>query len=153
MTRRARDPRSPEPKSEAVSRSMRSNKGEGTGPELRLRKALRDKGVGGYRLNWRKAPGRPDICYPGRRVAVFVHGCFWHRCPRCDLPIPVNNRGYWGSKFERNVERDRTKRMKLEDEGWTVITVWECELAEDLEGKAEEIASCIRAIDGRKDEG
>jgi len=131
---------------------MRSNKGQGTGPELALRRALRDMGAGGYRLNWKKAPGRPDICYPGRKLSVFVHGCFWHRCPRCDLPIPENNRDHWQQKFEKNVERDRMKKKLLEDDGWTVIIVWECELSEDLYGKAQEILSCIRAVDGRDDQ-
>jgi DNA mismatch endonuclease (patch repair protein) len=84
---------------------MRSNKGKNTSPEISMRKALRDNGASGYRLHW-KVPGKPDIAYPGRKIAIFVNGCFWHRCPRCDLPLPKSNTGFWTGKFERNVARD-----------------------------------------------
>lgn len=143
-----RDNRSPVPKSEAVSRLMRANKAKGTGPEIILRRALRERGLGGYRLNWSKAPGRPDICYPGRKVAIFVHGCFWHRCPDCDLPIPRNNRDFWEGKFRRNIERDRIKESSLEEAGWTVLVVWECALSTDLETVVDGLESVIRGSDG-----
>lgn len=145
------DQRSPVPKNEAVSRSMKANRSKGTGPELRLRSSLRAHGFGGYRLNWPKAPGRPDICYPGRKVAIFVHGCFWHRCPSCDLPMPRNNRPFWEEKFRRNVERDRLKERRLEEDGWTVIVVWECQISKDMEGVVDGIASIINRIDGPTD--
>ena len=74
-----RDKRSPVPKSEAASRVMSANRGRDTGPELRLRRALWAAGRRGYRLHYKKAPGRPDIAYPSRKIAIFVHGCFWHR--------------------------------------------------------------------------
>jgi DNA mismatch endonuclease (patch repair protein) len=107
---------------------MQGNKGKDTKPELMVRKMLRDAGFPGYRLQWKKAPGRPDIAYPGRKVAIFVNGCFWHRCPRCDLPLPKANRDYWEAKFKRNVERDRSKVKELEALGWKVFVIWECEL-------------------------
>ncbi|MFV2062505.1 MAG: very short patch repair endonuclease, partial [Chloroflexota bacterium] len=62
---------------------MKANRARDTKPELELRSALREAGYPGYRLNWKRAPGRPDISYPGRHVAIFVHGCYWHHCPRC----------------------------------------------------------------------
>ena len=93
----------PPPSSPAVRTSMRANRARDTGPELRLRRALREAGYGGYRLNWRKAPGRPDIAYPGRRVAIFVHGCYWHHCPRCTQPPESTE--FWARKFELNRER------------------------------------------------
>ena len=115
---------------EAVRKSMQGNKRANTKPELILRKALRDEGLTGYRLQW-KVPGHPDISWPGRKVAIFVNGCFWHRCPVCDPPMPKTNVEYWSLKFERNVERDQRKLAQLEEAGWTVHTVWECELKRD----------------------
>ena len=73
-------------------------------------------------------PGHPDVCWPGKKVAVFVNGCFWHRCPHCKLTVPKTNVEYWTAKFERNQERDREVREKLESDGWIVHTIWECEL-------------------------
>lgn len=128
-----RDDRNPDPSSEITTKVMKANKGKNTGPELSLRRGLRDAGFGGYRLNWKKAPGRPDIAYPGRKVAIFVNGCFWHRCPRCNLPLPKSHTDFWQQKFDRNVERDERKRMELEEAGWTVITVWECEIKQSLQ--------------------
>ena len=102
-----------------------------TSPELLLRRALRDAGLAGYRLHWTKAPGRPDIAYPGRRVAVFVNGCFWHRCPLCGPPLPKKNRAFWSQKFAENQARDGRKTEQLESLGWTVVVIWECQLKAD----------------------
>ena len=134
-----RDGREPVPASEGTSRSMRSNKGRDTRPEIVLRKALRGAGLSGYRLHW-KVPGRPDIAYPGRKVAVFVNGCFWHRCPVCDLPLPKSNTGFWKAKFEANAERDLRVTHALEADGWIVVTVWECEIRRDL-------SSAVRCVE------
>ncbi|GAB4281636.1 MAG: very short patch repair endonuclease [Coriobacteriia bacterium] len=120
----------PEPTSDAVTRSMRGNRGRDTKPEIELRRLLRAAGYPGYRLHWKHAPGRPDIAYPGRRVAVFVNGCFWHRCPHCQPAEPKSHTEYWRKKFELNMERDARKTRQLEAAGWTVVTVWECQLRE-----------------------
>lgn len=130
------------PLNENTVKSMKSNKRKDTKPELVVRKALREAGYPGYRLQW-KISGRPDICYPGRRVAIFVNGCFWHRCPHCNLPLPEHNREFWKEKFDRNQERDRRDITELESEGWTVITVWECEIKKDLPGVVERIVSAL----------
>ncbi|MCL2888961.1 MAG: very short patch repair endonuclease [Eggerthellaceae bacterium] len=119
---------SPAAKTPAVKKSMQGNKGKDTKPELRVRKILREAGFPGYRLQWKKAPGRPDIAYPGRKIAIFVNGCFWHRCPKCGLSIPKTNPEYWAEKFRRNVERDNERAGQLEAQGWKVLVVWECEL-------------------------
>jgi DNA mismatch endonuclease, patch repair protein len=141
MTERpVRDSRSPIPLDENVTRSMKGNRRKDTGPEIVLRRGLREAGHGGYRLQW-KIPGRPDIAYPGKKVAIFVNGCFWHRCPTCNLPIPKNNAAYWMEKFRGNVERDRRDTRILEDDGWTVITVWECEIRKDLAGTVDRVLS------------
>ena len=68
----------PHPASEVTTKVMKANKSKDTKPEMILRKALREAGFPGYRLHWKKAPGHPDIAYPGRKVAIFVNGCFWH---------------------------------------------------------------------------
>lgn len=112
----------------AVSRSMKGNRGKNTAPELELRRLLREAGYPGYRLHWKKAPGHPDIAYPGRKVAIFVNGCFWHRCPTCNPPLPKSNADFWERKFELNRERDCRKAEALESAGWRVIVVWECEI-------------------------
>ena len=111
-----------------VSRSMKGNVCEGTKPELLLRKLLRDAGYSGYRLHWKQAPGSPDIAYPGRRIAIFVNGCFWHRCAHCSPAMPKSHSDFWTRKFIRNQERDARKAAQLEAAGWQVRTVWECEL-------------------------
>lgn len=122
------DNRNPPPTNENVSKSMRSNKGKGTKPELEVRKILRELGYPGYRLNWKKAPGRPDIAYPGRKIAIFVNGCFWHHCPVCNLPLPKSHAEFWKEKIERNTARDEYIKLKLANTGWTVVVIWECEI-------------------------
>lgn len=133
MAEYSRDSRSPVPASETVSRYMRSNKAKNTKPELLLRKALWADGIRGYRLHWKKAPGKPDIAFPARKLAVFVNGCFWHRCPKCELKLPKNNREFWKKKFDRNVERDGEKLAALREAGWRVIVIWECDLKKGVE--------------------
>ena len=85
----------PPPTSAAVSKSMKGNKGRNTKPEIKLRGLLREAGYPGYRLHWGMAPGRPDIAYPGRKVAIFVNGCFWHRCPHCHPAEPKAHSEFW----------------------------------------------------------
>jgi len=138
-----RDKRSPVPKSEATSRVMSANRGRDTGPELKLRKALWSAGHRGYRLHFKKAPGRPDIAYVSKKIAIFVHGCFWHRCPKCDYPLPKNNTEFWKAKFDRNVARDARKKADLKRAGWKVITIWECDLKKRF---AASIARIIKTI-------
>jgi DNA mismatch endonuclease (patch repair protein) len=112
---------------------MRANRARDTGPERRLRRALREAGLGGYRLNWRKAPGRPDIAYPGRHLAIFVHGCFWHHCARCYPNLPKSHSAFWARKFELNRDRDSRKRVALEAQGWIVLEIRECEIESAIE--------------------
>ena len=114
--------------SEATRHVMQANKSKNTKPELLVRSALREAGYTGYRLHWKKAPGHPDICFPGRKIAIFVNGCFWHRCPRCALPTPKSNVEFWEGKFSRNRARDARDQELLLADGWTVLVVWECQL-------------------------
>ena len=107
---------------------MRRVKGRGTTPELKVRRLIWSLG-GRYRLNRADLPGKPDIVLAGRRLAVFVHGCFWHGhdCPR-GARTPKANRTYWTGKIAANRGRDIAARAALAGAGWRVETVWECEL-------------------------
>ena len=122
---------------EKRSSVMRRVKGRNTTPELTVRKALTSLGAR-YRLHRKDLPGKPDIVLPGRHLALFVHGCFWHGhdCAR-GARVPKQNRDYWVGKVGRNRARDAANREKLEALGWRVETIWECELkdAPSLEGR------------------
>ena len=100
-----------------------------TKPELLVRRALRDLGRTGYRLDRGDLPGRPDIAFIGRRRAIFVHGCFWHGhdCKR-GARQPKTNVEYWRAKIARNVARDEAALGALADKGWRTLVLWECEL-------------------------
>lgn len=127
-----RDGRAPIPKAEQTSRVMSANRATETGPEVTLRKALWQEGINGYRKNWRKAPGTPDIAFPAKKVAIFVNGCFWHRCKKCNLPLPKSNTKFWNEKFNRNTKRDELKLKAIKSLGWRVLIVWECDIKQNL---------------------
>ncbi|MEM1420647.1 MAG: very short patch repair endonuclease [Pseudomonadota bacterium] len=112
------------------SEVMRRVKGRDTQPELRVRAALRALGWTGYRLDRRDLPGRPDIAFIGRKIAIFVHGCFWHGhdCKRGSR-APKTNTDYWRAKIARNQLRDRKVCAELRELGWRVLVLWECEIA------------------------
>lgn len=106
---------------------MRSVKRAHTGPEIRVRQALHALGLR-FRLHRRDLPGSPDIVLPRFRTAVFVHGCFWHRHLNCRYATtPKSRQDYWLPKFEANVERDARKEAQLQNLGWRVLVIWECE--------------------------
>lgn len=138
-----RDQRSPIPVNEARSKIMSAIRGKNTKPELLLRKELWSQGIKGYRLHWKKVPGRPDIAFVNRKIAIFVNGCFWHRCPKCNLSTPKHNSSYWKDKFLKNVERDRAKTIQLQEAGWKVITIWECELKSDVKKTVDKISEFL----------
>lgn len=119
----------PKATSAAVTRTMKANRAKDTGPEIALRWVLREQGLTGYKTFWKHVPGRPDVVYPSARVAIFLHGCYWHRCPHCKLRLPKANRKFWAKKFRLNRERDARKSRELRKLGWTVLTAWECYLA------------------------
>ena len=119
------DTRTPEQR----RRIMQSVKTEDTGPEWTVRRILHSQGLR-YRLHPKNLPGRPDIIFPGRKKAIFVHGCFWHRhgCPKGQAP--KSRLDYWAPKLNANVERDAKKVDQLDNLGWTVMTVWQCEIVD-----------------------
>jgi DNA mismatch endonuclease, patch repair protein len=110
---------------------MRAVKSQDTGPERALRKILTTVAPG-YRLHRADLPGKPDVAYGRRRLAVFMHGCFWHGhdCKRGARP-PKNNADYWRAKIARNRARDERNVVALDALGWSVLTVFECELKDE----------------------
>ena len=124
---------------------MSRNKARNTKPELNLRRSLYADGVRGYRLNWKKAPGTPDIAFPGKKIAIFINGCYWHRCPHCELPLPKTNTEFWEEKFDKNIKRDKKKEKELLDLGWIVLVFWECKIKtnmKDCTNKIKAILEC-----------
>lgn len=106
---------------------MRSVKQKDTAPEMIVRRAAHALGAR-YQLHRKDLPGRPDLVLPGRRLCIFVHGCFWHRHQGCRLAsTPSSNSEFWAEKFVRNVERDARKEAELRAAGWSTETIWECE--------------------------
>ena len=102
-------------------------RGRDTKPEMIVRRALHAMGYR-FRLHRRDLPGSPDLVLPSRSVALFVHGCFWHRHSGCRLAsTPKTRTDFWLAKFQRNVARDAANEARLRELGWRVIVVWECE--------------------------
>ena len=116
---------------EKRSAVMRRVKGRDTAPELKVRKLLTAQGAR-YRLHRKDLPGKPDIVLPGRKLAIFVHGCFWHGhdCVR-GARVPKQNQDYWLAKVGRNRARDSESQAALTSAGWRVEVIWECELKDD----------------------
>jgi DNA mismatch endonuclease (patch repair protein) len=111
------------------SQLMGRIRGKGTKPEYAVRRAAHGMGYR-YRLYRSDLPGSPDLVFPSRRVALFVHGCFWHRHAGCRFCYkPKSNVEFWKKKFKNNVLRDKRTRRELEKMGWQVAVIWECETA------------------------
>ena len=121
---------------EVRSRIMSRIRGQNTRPEMYVRQTVWRHGFR-YRLNARKLPGTPDLVFPRFKTALFVHGCFWHQHGCSRTSRPSSNHDYWDRKLDRNVERDAQNQARLKAIGWTVVTVWECNLEE---GTAEAIS-------------
>jgi DNA mismatch endonuclease (patch repair protein) len=120
------DTLSPAARSERMSRV----RGRDTGPEMVVRRALHRMGYR-YRLHAADLPGRPDIVFRGRRKALFVHGCFWHRHPdpACKLArLPKSRLDFWLPKLDANAARDIENQNRLQAMGWSVLILWECAL-------------------------
>ena len=113
---------------EKRSWNMSRIKGKDTKIEVEVRKYLFSKGYR-FRKNDKRYPGKPDIVLPKYHVAIFVHGCFWHRHEGCkDATTPKTRTEFWLEKFDKNVKNDQIKQEKLRELGWKVLVIWECEL-------------------------
>lgn len=127
------------------SAQMARVRGRDTKPEMRVRRALHAAGLR-YRLHAKGLPGRPDLILPSRRVAVFVHGCFWHRHPDPDCKLarlPKSRLDFWLPKLEGNRARDDRNKAALEKLGWKVVEIWECQIKDD---ELRAVAKRIKAI-------
>lgn len=117
-------------RSEVMSRI----KGKNTAPEMKVRSFLHARGLR-YRLHDTRLPGSPDLTFPSRRVAVFVHGCFWHGHEGCrKAKLPATRTEFWCEKINGNIQRDRRQVQVLEKAGWTVLTIWQCDISDDVLG-------------------
>lgn len=126
---------SPEKRSEIMSRVRSAN----TKPEIQLRSFLHRMGYR-FRIHKNDLPGKPDVVLPRYGLAIFVHGCFWHQHPGCKkATIPKKNRKFWTKKLNRNIERDLESRKALEEAGWNVVEIWECEIKSDLNNVMEKL--------------
>jgi DNA mismatch endonuclease (patch repair protein) len=140
LGRAAMDTLSPQERSERMSR-VRS---KDTKPELVVRRLVHRLGFR-YRLHDRKLPGQPDMVFAGKKSVIFVHGCFWHRHKDCSLcRLPKSKLEFWKPKLEENRRRDSRNERKLRKEGWRVLVVWECEVA-DHEGLKSRILEFLNA--------
>lgn len=136
---------------EQRSRIMKAVHSKNTAPEMIVRRFLHAAGLR-YRLHYKDLPGTPDLVFPGRRVAIFVNGCFWHQHPGCPMASrPKSRTDYWNRKLDRNVERDKEARRKLEEMGWKVLIVWECQLRNGSELR--KICSEIKSIQPKRKRG
>lgn len=137
---------------EIRSRMMSGIQGKNTKPELLVRKLLFAAGYR-FRLHRRDLPGSPDIVLPGRKVAIFVHGCFWHLHDGCRFAkLPATRTEFWRAKLNGNNDRDRQAVIKLNSMGWRVLWVWECATREANIGGA--LSAKLRAwIEGQSDFG
>src|ERR1017187_7286360 len=124
---------------EVRSKIMASVRTFGGTTERKMEEILRKRGIRGFRKQWPVA-GKPDFAWPKSRVALFVDGCFWHGCPRCDRPSKSNTK-FWKSKIVSNRRRDARVTRKLRNDGWSVLRVWECRIIEERT-----IARIMRAV-------
>lgn len=119
-------------------------KGKNTKPEITIRSLLHHLGYR-FRLHRKDLPGSPDIVLPKYRAAIFVNGCFWHFHDNCkNGKIPKTNVEYWENKLKTNVKRDKKNTADLEQAGWRVLVVWECEVKKDIELLSKRICRFIR---------
>jgi DNA mismatch endonuclease (patch repair protein) len=114
------------------SATMRAVKSKNTQTELKVRSLVHRLGFR-FRLHRKELPGTPDLVFPARRKAIFVHGCFWHGhdCAR-GCRMPKTNCEYWKSKIDRNRQRDAANLGELRADGWQVLTIWECKISDSL---------------------
>ena len=114
--------------SEARSRNMAAIKSKNTKPEIEVRKILHEMGYR-FRLHRKDLPGNPDIVLPKYKTAIFVNGCFWHQHEGCKYAcLPKTKTDFWKKKLEGNKQRDKVKQSQLNELGWKIINVWECEI-------------------------
>jgi len=122
--------------------NMSRIRGKNTGPEIKLRKLLWSQSIRGYRIHY-NLPGKPDIVFTKKRIAIFIDGCFWHKCPVC-FQEPETRKEFWMKKIGSNIERDLKNTKKLQEDGWTVLRFWEHEIRKTPEKAVEKILQSLQ---------
>lgn len=121
--------------------NMSRIRGKDTGPEVKIRKMLFVRGIRGYRIHY-TLPGKPDIVFVRKKIAVFIDGCFWHKCPFC-FQEPETRKEFWMKKIGSNVERDKKNTRQLTEDGWTVLRFWEHEVRKEPENVVRRIVKYL----------
>ncbi len=121
--------------------NMSRIRGKNTGPEVKLRKLLYSSGIRGYRIHY-NLPGKPDIVFIKKKIAIFIDGCFWHKCPVC-FQVPETRKEFWMKKINANVRRDEENLRKLTSDGWTVMRFWEHDVRKESDKIVEKILGYI----------
>lgn len=119
--------------------NMSRIRGKNTTPEIKFRKILYARGFRGYRIH-PDLPGKPDIAFTRYKLAIFIDGCFWHRCP-VDFKEPETRKDFWVKKINSNVERDQKVNLELQSMGWTVLRIWEHEIRKDPEAPIQRLTA------------
>ena len=132
---------------EKRSWNMSRIRGRDTGIEILVRTYLFSKGFR-YRKNVATLPGKPDVVLQKYKTVIFIHGCYWHRHQGCKYAYsPKSNVEFWEKKFSENVANDEKVRIQLENDGWTVITLWECDLKRRFDSTMEGLMQQLRSKD------
>ncbi len=126
-------------------KTMQAVKSKGTTLERKLFATLAGMHLKGWRKNAEDIPGKPDVVFDAKRIAIFVDGCFWHGCPHCKRKLPQANYEYWERKIRRNIELADKRERELRDIGWIVIRIWEHEM-KDISSRASIRVKLRRAI-------
>ena len=134
---------------DSVSTARRSEimshiKSKDTSIELLVRRKLFSMGYR-YRVNYKALPGKPDIVFTRKKIAIFIHGCYWHGhdCGSHYAHASQSNKAYWGTKIERTKQRDQEHIQALEADGWKVIVLWECEIRSHFESTIFRLEHCL----------
>ena len=109
------------------SKIMSRVRGRDTVPEMQVRRMTHGMGFR-YSLHRQNLPGKPDLVFPSRKKVIFVHGCFWHQHGCSKGKRPASNKEFWNAKLNRNIQRDKENILALNDLGWSVLVIWECEI-------------------------
>ena len=129
---------------EQRKKNMQNIRGKDTKIEVKVRSELFKRGFR-FRKNDSRYQGKPDIVLPKYKTVIFVNGCYWHRHPGCKYATtPKTNAEFWNKKFQTNIKNDAKNKAELEEAGWNVITLWECELKSDFLGTMQKAEKLIR---------
>jgi DNA mismatch endonuclease, patch repair protein len=121
--------------------NMSRIRAKNTGPEVKIRKMLPANGIRGYRIHY-NLPGKPDIVFTKKKIAIFIDGCFWHKCPVC-FQEPETRKEFWMKKIQSNIDRDKKVNEQLKDDGWTVLRFWEHDVRKNPDAIVKEISEMI----------